>query len=71
VCGALAGPGAGPDTAAESLAELVRRAGWSDRLMAYGLRPATLDEYAEAGARAAHPVALEARRVAAALQDRL
>jgi alcohol dehydrogenase class IV len=70
LCRALAGPGGGPDGAAEALAALVRAAGWSDRLGTYGLGPATLPAFAAAGARAANPVALEPGRIAAAVQTR-
>lgn len=68
VCGLLGG---GPEAAAETLAELIRRAGWSDRLGAYGLSPATLRDFAEAGLGAANPVRLDPERVATAVQARL
>jgi alcohol dehydrogenase len=71
VCELLAGPGGGPDAAAGTLAELIRRAGWSDRLGVYGLSPATLREFAEAGLGAANPVVLDPVRVATAVQTRL
>ncbi len=71
VCGLLAGPGGGPDAAAGTLAELIRRAGWSDRLGVYGLSPATLREFVEAGLGAANPVVLDPGRVATAVQGRL
>jgi alcohol dehydrogenase class IV len=71
VCGALAGPGGGPDAAAEALAALVRRAGWSDRLGAYGLDPATVRELVEAGSTAANPVTLDPQHVGPAVQARL
>jgi alcohol dehydrogenase class IV len=68
VCDLLGG---GPEAAAETLAALIRTAGWSDRLGAYGLGPATLREFAEAGLGAANPVRLDPDRVAAAVQARL
>ncbi|HEY6746444.1 MAG TPA: iron-containing alcohol dehydrogenase [Mycobacteriales bacterium] len=71
VCGLLGGPGGGPDAATTTLAELIRRAGWSDRLGVYGLSPATLREFAGAGLGAANPVRLDPVRVAAAVQARL
>ena len=71
VCGALAGPEAGPDAAVETLAALIRRAGWSDRLGAYGFGTAAPAEFLAAGISAANPVALEPRRVAAAVASRL
>ena len=69
VCEVLAGPGGGPEPAAEVLATLVRAAGWSDRLGAYGLDPGTLAGFT-AGVRAPNPVALDPRRIAAAVQTR-
>jgi alcohol dehydrogenase len=71
VCSALGGPDGGPDAAAEALAALVRRAGWSDRLGAYGLGPATVHEFVEAGSTAANPVTLDPGRVAPAVLSRL
>jgi alcohol dehydrogenase class IV len=73
VCGALAGagPGAGPEAAVETLAALIRRAGWSDRLGAYGFGTAAPAEFVAVGLSAANPVALEPRRVAAAVATRL
>ncbi|HEV7655108.1 MAG TPA: iron-containing alcohol dehydrogenase [Mycobacteriales bacterium] len=71
VCGVLAGPGASPEAAAEALGALVRQAGWSDRLGAYGLAAGTLPEYVDAGLAAGNPVALEPHRVAAAIQVQL
>jgi alcohol dehydrogenase class IV len=71
ICGLLAGSGGGPDAAADTLAELIRRAGWSDRLGVYGLSPATLREFAEAGLGAANPVRLDPERVATAVRARL
>lgn len=68
VCALLGGP---PDEAAETLAGLIRRAGWSDRLGLYGLNPATLREFAEAGLDAANPVRLDPDRVQAAVRTRL
>jgi hypothetical protein len=50
---------------------MVRRAGWSDRLGLYGLNPATLAEFTQAGLGAANPVTLEPQLVAAAVRDRL
>jgi alcohol dehydrogenase class IV len=75
-CGALAGPGAGPEAAAEALAGLVRRAGWSDRLGAYGLAAGTLPDFVTAGLTAAgpdagDPVVLHPTWVVAAVQHRL
>jgi alcohol dehydrogenase class IV len=73
VSDALGGPGGGPEPAAEALAALVRAAGWSDRLGAYGLgkgAPGTLPAFAAAGLRAANPVTLDPTRVAAAVQAR-
>ena len=73
VSAALGGPGCGPEPAAEALAALVRAAGWSDRLGAYGLGPGaagTLPAFAAAGLRAANPVALDPAHVAAAVQSR-
>jgi alcohol dehydrogenase len=68
VCALLGG---GPAEAAATLAAMVRRAGWSDRLGLYGLSPATLAEFAQAGLGAANPVALDPERVAAAVRERL
>jgi hypothetical protein len=68
VCALLGG---GPAEAAGSLAAMVRRAGWSDRLGLYGLSPATLREFAEAGLAAANPVRLDPARVEAAVRARL
>lgn len=68
VCGLLGG---GPDAATETLAGLIRRAGWSDRLGLYGLSPATLRKFAQAGLGAANPVRLDLDRVEAAVQARL
>jgi alcohol dehydrogenase class IV len=70
VCEVLAGPGGGSEPAAEVLATLVRAAGWSDRLGAYGLAATALPGFAAAGLRAANPVALDAARIAAAVQAR-
>jgi alcohol dehydrogenase len=69
---ALAGPGAGPGPAADALGALVRRAGWSDRLGAYG----PLDGYVAAGLAAAgpdggDPVRLDPALVARAIGERL
>jgi alcohol dehydrogenase class IV len=71
VCTVLAGPAGGPEAAAETLAALIRRAGWSDRLGPYGLGPETLREFAEAGARAANPVTLDPRMVANVARARI
>ncbi|HST67605.1 MAG TPA: iron-containing alcohol dehydrogenase [Mycobacteriales bacterium] len=68
VCGLLGG---GPDAAARTLAALVARAGWSDRLGAYGLGPATIGEFARSGLTAPNPVRLDPHRVAQAVQARL
>lgn len=68
VCALLGG---GPEEAAETLAGLVRRAGWSDRLGLYGLDPATLREFTAAGLGAANPVRLDPGRVEAAVRARL
>jgi alcohol dehydrogenase class IV len=68
VCALLGG---GPEQAAETLAGMVRAAGWSDRLGLYGLNPATLREFAEAGLTAANPVRLDPGRVEAAVRARL
>src|SRR6185312_13621863 len=65
-----AGPGGGPEPAADALAALVRAAGWSDRLGTYGLGPGTLPGFAAAGQRAANPVTLDPARIAAAVQER-
>jgi alcohol dehydrogenase class IV len=70
VCQALAGPRGGADPAADALGALVRAAGWSDRLGAYGLGPGTLPAFAAAGRGAANPVALDPGRIAAAVQTR-
>jgi hypothetical protein len=55
VCTVLAGPGGGPEPAADALAALVRAAGWSDRLGTYGLGPGTLPGFAAAGQRRGQP----------------
>ena len=68
VCALLGG---GPEQAAETLAGMVRAAGWSDRLGLYGLNPATLREFAEAGLAAANPVRLDPAGVEAAVRTRL
>jgi alcohol dehydrogenase len=70
VCAALAGPDGGPEPAADTLAALVRAAGWSDRLGTYGLGPGTLPAFAAAGLRAANPVTLDPARIAAAVLAR-
>jgi alcohol dehydrogenase class IV len=70
VCAALAGPGGGPEPAADALATLVRAAGWSDRLGTYGLRSAMLPAFAAAGLHASNPVTLDPDRIAAAVQAR-
>jgi alcohol dehydrogenase class IV len=70
VCAALAGPDGGPEQAADTLAALVRAAGWSDRLGTYGLGPGTLPAFAAAGLRAANPVTLDPARIAAAVLAR-
>lgn len=74
--GALAGPGGTPQAAADALAALIRRAGWSDRLGTYGLRPEELPEFVAAGLGATgradnNPVLLDRDRVTAAVYARL
>jgi hypothetical protein len=76
LCIALAGPGGTPEAAAEVLAGLIRRAGWSDRLGTYGLLPDLLPEFVEAGLGATgradnNPVLLDRDRVTAAVYARL
>lgn len=73
---ALAGPDGTPAAAAEVLAALVRRAGWSDRLGTYGLGPDSVAEFVRAGLGATgraenNPVLLDRERVTAALLARL
>lgn len=75
VCTALAGPGATPATAAEALAALIRRAGWSDRLGTYGLLPDAVPAFVAAGLTAPtaprNPVHLDPADVTAAVYTRL
>jgi alcohol dehydrogenase len=73
---ALAGPGGTPQAAADALAGLVRRAGWSDRLGPYGLLPHAVGGFVTAGldaaaATGADPVLLDRDRVTAEVTARL
>jgi alcohol dehydrogenase class IV len=72
----LAGPGGTPESASAALAALIRGAGWPDRLGAYGLAPASLTDFVRTGLGAAgradnNPVALDPRRVTAAVLTRV
>jgi alcohol dehydrogenase len=70
LCDALAGAGGDPEVAADTLAALVRAAGWSDRLGAYGIGPGTLPAFVAAGVRAPNPIRLDPGWIAAAVQER-